>query len=238
MGEEDQLHMTTTTISIEATTRVANGKGPAGRVRASGKVPAIVYGPGEKGRAISVEAKAIKSILHAPLGSNTVVTLTVDGHSQLAMLKSFDHDPMTRGVVHADFYSVALDRPILVQVPFVLTGKSKGVAGEGGVLRQIYRSLPVITTPDKIPAKIEADITDLGLGESLHVRELDLPAGVAVKLDTNQTVVSVVAPEKDLEAAKAATAAADAPAAKAPAGKDAKAAAPAKDAKAPAAKKK
>ncbi len=229
--------MTTTTISIQATTRVANGKGPAGRVRASGKVPAIVYGPGEKGRAISVEAKDIKSILHAPLGGNTVVTLTVDGHSQLALLKSFDHDPMTRGVVHADFYSVALDRPILVQVPFVLTGKSKGVASEGDVLRQIYRSLPVITTPDKIPAKIDADITALGLGESLHVRELNLPAGVAVKLDANQTVVSVVAPEKDTEAAKAA-AAPDAAAAKAPAGKDAKAAAPAKDAKAPAAKKK
>ena len=228
--------MTTTTISIQATTRVANGKGPAGRVRASGKVPAIVYGPGEKGRAISVEAKDIKSILHAPLGSNTVVTLTVDGHSQLALLKSFDHDPMTRGVVHADFYSVALDRPILVQVPFVLTGKSKGVASEGGILRQIYRSLPVITTPDKIPAKIEADVTNLGLGESLHIRELNLPAGVAVKLDANQTVVSIVAPEKDTEAAKAATAAPDA--AKAPAGKDAKAAAPAKDAKAPAAKKK
>ncbi len=229
--------MTTTTISIQASARAANGKGPAGRVRASGKVPAIVYGPGEKGRAISVEAKDIKAILHAPLGSNTVVTLTVDGHSQLALLKSFDHDPMTRGVVHADFYSVALDRKIIVQVPFVLTGKSKGVTGEGGVLRQIYRSLPVVTTPDKIPAKIEADITNLGLGESLHVRELNLPAGVAVKLDASQTVVSIVAPEKDTEAAKAA-AAPDAAAAAKPAGKDAKAAPAAKDAKAPAAKKK
>lgn len=235
MGEQDTDPMTTTTISIEASARVANGKGPAGRVRASGKVPAIVYGPGEKGRAIAVDAKDIKAILHAPLGSNTVVTLTVDGHSQLALLKSFDHDPMTRGVVHADFYSVSLDRKIIVQVPFVLTGKSKGIASEGGILRQIFRSLPVVTTPDKIPAKIEADITNLGLGESLHVRELNLPAGVAVKLDASQTVVSIVAPEKDTEAAKAAAAPAEA--AKAPAGKDAKAA-PAKDAKAAAPAKK
>ncbi len=226
--------MTTTTISIQATARSANGKGPAGRVRAGGKVPAIIYGPGEKGRAISVEPKDIKAILHSPLGGNTVVTLTVDGHSQLALLKSFDHDPMTRGVVHADFYSVALDRKITVQVPFVLTGKSKGIANEGGILRQIYRSLPVVTTPDKIPAKIEADISNLGLGESLHIRELTLPEGVSIKLDASQTIVSIVAPEKDTEAAKAATAAPEAAKAAAPA----KGAAPAKDAKAAAPAKK
>ena len=227
--------MTTTSITIHATARAAGGKGPAGRVRASGKVPAIVYGPGEKGRAISVEAKDIKAILHSPLGGNTVVTLTVDGHTQLALLKSFDHDPMTRGVVHADFYSVSLDRKITVQVPFVLTGKSKGIANEGGILRQIFRSLPVVTTPDKIPAKIEADISNLGLGESLHVRELSLPEGVSIKLDGSQTIVSIVAPEKDTEAAKVPGApAADAKAA--PAGKDAKA--PAKDAKAAAPAKK
>jgi large subunit ribosomal protein L25 len=227
--------MTTTSITIQASARTAGGKGPAGRVRAGGKVPAIVYGPGEKGRAIAVEAKDIRAILHSPLGGNTVVTLTVDGHTQLALLKSFDHDPMTRGVVHADFYSVSLDRPITVQVPFVLTGKSKGIANEGGILRQIFRSLPVVTTPDKIPAKIEGDITNLGLGESLHVRELVLPAGVAIKLDGSQTVVSIVAPEKDTEVAKVP----GAPEAKAaaPAGKDAKAPA-AKDAKAAPAKKK
>lgn len=226
--------MTTTSITIQASARTAGGKGPAGRVRAGGKVPAIVYGPGEKGRAIAVEAKDIRAILHSPLGGNTVVTLTVDGHTQLALLKSFDHDPMTRGVVHADFYSVSLDRPITVQVPFILTGKSKGIANEGGILRQIFRSLPVVTTPDKIPAKIEGDITNLGLGESLHVRELVLPEGVAIKLDGSQTVVSIVAPEKDTEAAKVP----GAPEAKAaPAGKDAKAA-PAKDAKAAPAKKK
>ena len=228
--------MTTTTISIQATARTAGGKGPAGRVRAGGKVPAIVYGPGEKGRAISVEPKDIRAILHSPLGGNTVVTLTVDGHSQLALLKSFDHDPMTRGVVHADFYSVALDRPILVQVPFIIVGKSKGIANEGGILRQIYRSLPVVTTPDKIPAKIEADITDLGLGESLHVRELVLPEGVFIKLDASQTIVTIVSPEKDTEVAKVPGAPVEAAKA-APAGKDAKAAAPAKDAKAPAKKK-
>lgn len=119
-------------------------------------------------------------------------------------------------------------------MPFVLTGKSKGIANEGGILRQIYRSLPVVTTPDKIPAKIEGDISNLGLGESLHVTKLILPEGVSIKLDASQTIVSIVAPEKDTEAAKAAAAPEAAPKGAAAA----KGAAPAKDAKAAAPAKK
>jgi large subunit ribosomal protein L25 len=228
--------MTTTSITIQASTRSTTGKGPARRTRNQGKLPAVMYGPGDSGHAIAIDAKDVKAILAAPLGKNTVVTLALEGRSTLALLKSFEHHPLTREIRHADFYTVTLDRQIVVRVPFILTGKSKGVATEGGILRQIYRELPVITTADKIPAKIEAEVTNLGLGESLHVRELNLPAGVAVKLDANQTVASVVAPEKDDTKAAAAAAPADAKAApakdaKAGPAKDAKAAAPAKDAK-------
>ena len=230
--------MTTTSITVTATTRSGTGKGPARRVRNDGKLPAVAYGPGEEGHAIAIYAKDVKAILNAPLGRNTVVTLSVDGVSSLALLKSYEYHPVTRALEHADFYKVTLDRKIVVPVPFVLTGKAKGVATQGGILRQIYRELPVVTTPDKIPAKIEADVTNLELGQSLHVRELGLPDGVTVKLDAGQTVASIVAPEKEEKAAAAPGAAA--PAAAAAPAKDAKAAAPAKDAKAaaPAAKKK
>jgi large subunit ribosomal protein L25 len=237
-GERSPKTMTTTSITVTATTRSATGKGPARRVRNEGKLPAVAYGPGEEGHSIAIYAKDVKAILNAPLGRNTVVTLSVDGVTSLALLKSYEYHPVTRALEHADFYKVTLDRKIVVRVPFILTGKSKGVATQGGLLRQIYRELPVVTTPDKIPAKIEADVTNLELGQSLHVRELGLPDGVTVKLDAGQTVASIVAPEKE-EKAAAAPGAAAAPAAAAPA-KDAKAAAPAKDAKAaaPAAKKK
>ncbi len=222
--------MTTTSITIQATTRSNTGKGPARRTRGEAKVPAVMYGPGDQGHPIAITAKDVKAILGSPLGKNTVVTLSLEGKSTLALLKSFDHHPVTREIRHADFYTVTLDRKILVRVPFVLTGKAKGVATEGGVLRQVYRDLPVLTTADKVPSKIEADVTNLGLGQSFHVKELTLPEGVSVKLDPGQTVASIVAPEK--EEAKAATPGAPAAAAAAPA-KDAKAA-PAKDAKAPA----
>ncbi len=231
--------MTTTTITVTANDRKGAGKGPARRVRSEGRLPAVAYGPGEAGHSISVLAKDVKAILSSPLGQNTVVTLNVDGQSSLALLKSFEYHPLTRELLHADFYKVTLDRKILVRVPFHLTGKAKGIATQGGVLRQIYRELPVVTTPDKIPASIEADVTNLELGQSLHVRELTLPAGVTVKLDQGQTIASIVAPEKEEKAAAAVPGAAATPAAAAPAAgakaaapaKDAKAAAPAKDAK-------
>ncbi len=231
-------------IEVKASDRTSSGKNPARRTRTTGRVPAVVYGPGEPGHSIAIEAKDVKTILASPLGRNTVVKLSIDGRDQLAMLKSYQYHPVTRAIEHADFYTVKLDRPVTVQVPFILTGKSKGVASEGGILRQIFRTLPVVATPEHIPAKIELDVTNVGLGEGLHVREIVLPEGVRIKLDSGQTVVTVVAPEKDTtvvpgapgaDAATAAAPAAAAPAGKAPAGgKDAKAPAGAKDAKAPA----
>lgn len=222
--------MSTATITVQASLRQRTGKGAARQTRAAGRIPAVVYGPGEPGRALAVEAKAVKSILSAPLGQNTVVTLDIDGKTELALLKSYDYHPLTRSLEHADFYKVTLDRHVLVQVPFHLEGKAKGVAAEGGVLRQIFRTLPVLATPDKIPASLNHDVTNVGLGESVHVRDLALPEGVTVKLDKSQTVVSIVAPERD---AVVETATTDAAKAAAPA---AKGAAPAAKAAAPAAK--
>jgi large subunit ribosomal protein L25 len=224
-----------TSITIKATKRSGHGKGPARRLRAAGKLPAVVYGPGHDAHSIVVEPKDVKQILSAPLGRNTVVTLDIDGASQLAMLKSFDYHPLTRDMEHADFYTVQLERPIIIEVPFSTTGKAKGVA-EGGILRQVFRKLPVKCTPDKIPSKLEIDVSNVGLNEALHVRELPLPEGATVMLDAGQTIVSVVAPEKERAEEKAAAPGAAAPAAgaaAAPAAGAAKGAAPA--GKAPAA---
>src|SRR5207244_1091380 len=146
---------------LNATKRTGNGKGPARRLRASGKLPAIVYGPGHEAMQVTIDPKDVRTILNAPLGRNTVVTLSLDGSNQLAMLKSFEYHPMSRDVEHADFYTVQLDRPIIVEVPFLTTGKARGVAVGGGVLRQVFRKLAVKCTPDKIPAKIELDVTNL-----------------------------------------------------------------------------
>jgi large subunit ribosomal protein L25 len=218
-----------TALKIEGQKRPSNGKSPARRLRAAGKLPAVVYGPGYAATSVSINPKDVKAVLSQPLGRNTVFTLSIDGVDQLAMVKSFDYHPISRELLSADLYTVSVDRAVEVEVPLVLVGKSKGVAA-GGILQQIFRKLPVRCTPDKIPAKLEVDITDVELHHSLAAKALPLPAGVTVMLDANQTIVSVVAPEKDK--AEAAPAAGAAAAAAPAAGKDAKAAAPAKDAKA------
>jgi large subunit ribosomal protein L25 len=222
-----------TTIKVDAQNRSSSGKGPARRLRASNKLPAIVYGPGKTAQSIAIDPKSVKTVLLQPMGRNTVFTLSIDGVDQLAMVKNFEHHPVTRDLLHADLYTVSLDRPVDVEVPLVLVGKSKGVAA-GGILQQIFRKLPVRCTPDKIPAKLEVDITNVELHHAVATKALVLAEGVRVMLDANQTIVSVVAPEKDRGEAAPAAGAAAAPAA----GKDAKAAAPAKDAKAAAPAKK
>lgn len=219
-----------TTIKIEGQKRPSSGKSPARRLRAAGKLPAVVYGPGKTAASVAINPKDVKTVLSQPLGRNTVFTLSIDGAEQLAMVKSFEYHPISRDLLSADLYTVSLDRAVEIEVPLVLTGKSKGVA-LGGVLQQIYRKLPVRCTPDKIPAKLELDITNVEVNQSVATKALPLPEGVKVMLDANQTIVSVVTPEKE-KADAAAAPAAGAAAAAAPAGKDAKAAAPAKDAKA------
>lgn len=227
-----------TQITVTASKRTGHGKGPARRLRAEGKLPAVLYGPGAEGQPLAIDPKDIKKILTSPMGRNTVFSLDLDGSKQYAMLKSFEYHPLSRAPEHADFYSVTLEREIRVEVPFVTTGKAKGLTA-GGTLRQVFRKLPVKCTPDKIPAKIEIDVTPLELNQGFHTKDLTLPAGVTVMLDPGQTIVNVVAPEREEkgaeEPAKGAAAAAPAAAAKgapaakaaAPAAKDAKAAAPA-----------
>lgn len=223
-----------TTLKIQATLRPTSGKSPARRARAAGKLPAVVYGPGKEGVSITVDPKDVRAALLSPMARNTVFTLSIDGKDQLAMVKSFEYHPLTRELEHADFYTVTVDRAIRVEVPLALVGKCKGVAA-GGILQQIYRKLPVKCTPDKIPAKLELDITNLEMNQTMPAKSVNLPSGARVMLEPNHTIVSVVAPEKEAAAAAAtdaAPAAAAAPAkdakAAAPAAKDAKAAAPAK----------
>lgn len=230
-------------VSLPASRRVANGKGPANRIRREGKIPAVAYGRTLEAFPVAVDPNALVKILQGPNGLNTVLRLAVegDGKNLLVMVRELTHHPVSRKFLHADFIEVKLEDEVAVDVPFLLTGKPVGII-QGGVLHQIYRKLPLRCIPSAIPASVSLDITTLAMGQGVKAQEIKLPDGVRVRLPAEQTVVAIVAPEKDRgeeEAAAAPGAAAPAAAAgKAPAGKDAKAAAPAKDAKAAAPAKK
>ncbi len=209
------------------------GKGPNRRLRTGGQIPAVLYGGGGEPLHLAVSASELLKSLDPIKKSNTLIALTVNGapggaQNLTVMLRDSQRDTLRGDLSHADFIRVSIDKPVHATVPLVLTGKPEGVK-LGGILHAAVRHLQVACTPDKIPAKIEVDVSALGMNAALHVRDLQLPEGVRALLGPDETVCSVTAQRADKTEAAAATtdAAAAAPAAGA---KDAKAA-PAKDAK-------
>jgi len=216
--------------NLVAKSRTVAGKGEVRRLRRTGLVPAVAYGPGFPSTPIAVPPKEVASILRSELGQNTVIALDLDGKKLLAMIRDFALHPIARSLEHVDFVEVKLDRPVDVQVPLIPIGKAVGVT-KGGVLRLVHRLVPVRCLPDRIPVKIETDVTNLELGEHIATQDLKLPDGVTVRMPPTQTLVSVVAPEKEVEEAPAPGAAPAAGAAAGAAAAPGTAAAPAGDAK-------
>jgi large subunit ribosomal protein L25 len=191
--------MTATNMqTLKAQSRAVGGKSEARRVRRSGFVPAIAYGKDLASMPIAVAPKEVAAILKSELGKNTVIKLDLDGKNFLAMIREFTVHPVERSLEHVDFVEVKLDRPVDVDVPLIPIGKAVGVA-KGGVLRVVHRVVPVRCLPDRIPVKIETDVTHLELGEHVATKDLKLPDGVTVRLPAEQTLVAVVAPEKEVE---------------------------------------
>jgi large subunit ribosomal protein L25 len=182
--------------TLKAQSRTAAGKTEARRLRRSGMVPAIAYGKGRPTTSIAVPPKDVAVILRSERGRNTVVELDMEGGKILAMIKDFTLHPLKRELEHVDFVEVKLDKAVDVEVPLVPIGKAIGVK-EGGVLRLVYRTVPVRCLPDRIPVKIETEVTHLALGDHVSTQELKLPEGVVVRLPAEQTLVAVVAPEKE-----------------------------------------
>jgi large subunit ribosomal protein L25 len=245
-------------VTLDAKAREGVGKGEARRLRKGGSIPAVAYGKGLASTLLSVSPKEILAILTSERGQNSVLEMELPDAAAagakaklLVMIKDYSYHPVHRGLEHVDFVQVRLDQPVDVNVPLIGLGKPVGVTA-GGIIRQVYRTIPVHCVPDRIPLKVEVDITHLELGEHVSTQDLKLPDGVTVRLPAEQTLIAVVTPEKEREedvvaaavpGAPGAAAAPGAPgaapaAAGAEAGKDAKAAggaapaaAPAKDAK-------
>lgn len=227
-------------LAVEVRSNV--GKGSARQARRELKIPGVYYGPHMKGaQAIAVNEREFMRLL-SKSKNNSIYTFKSDGplNGKMVLLKDHQLDPIKDSFTHVDFVEVRENEKIKVSVAVVLTGKSIGVS-EGGILQHIRRELDVRCLPNQIPTQIEVDVSGVKIGDSLHMNDIKLPAGISFVGTINHTIVAVVPPQE--EKAAAATTAAAAPAegaaaaaAPAAAGKDAKAA-PAKDAKAPAEKK-
>jgi large subunit ribosomal protein L25 len=200
--------------TLEAVKREGRGKNEANRLRASGQIPAVVYGSRTEGKApegvpVSVDPKQVLRILHSESGANTLITLKVDGGSAArVMVKEYQLDPITHQLLHADFYQLALDKAITVTVPITLKGEPRGVKLQGGLLDFVTRDIQVLSLPTEIPEHIDIDVTELMLNQSIRVR--DLPADSKWKSVTppETMIVHVVMPKAEESAAAATEAAA------------------------------
>jgi large subunit ribosomal protein L25 len=163
---------------LEATARHTIGKNEARRTRASGQVPAVLYGAtaegaGREATPIAVEPKPLLKILHSESGANTLITLKLAGaHDSKVLVKDYQIDPVTRQVLHADFYRVAMDRAIRVTIPVTVTGEARGVKQQAGILEFIRREIEVECLPGDIPEHVEIDVTELMLHQGVRVREI------------------------------------------------------------------
>ncbi len=202
--------------TLKAEVRESSGKGPARQLRMKGLIPAVFYGPGKSPTNLSVAPDALAKILGGPYGRNQLVELDIAGTKELALVRDLAVEPVTRELLHADFYAVSKEREVHAKVPFATRGRALGVQ-KGGKLRVVYRELPVIGTPDKIPASIEVDVSGLDTAQALRVKEVPMPEGVRVDFPAERIVASIESKEKEVAPAEEGGAAAPAAAAKAPA---------------------
>jgi large subunit ribosomal protein L25 len=179
---------------LRAERRDESGKGSARKIRAAGRVPGVVYGHGGDPVHISVDARELFHTLHTDAGSNVLVNLRVDGLTTLAMPREIQRDHLRGRLLHVDFLRIARDEKITVEIPIQLVGESHGVK-EGGVIEHHLWTLEVECFPQDVPPAIEADISALGVNESLKVDELTLSDKLTVLTSPEEIVVSVVPPQ-------------------------------------------
>ncbi|HJU87846.1 MAG TPA: 50S ribosomal protein L25 [Gemmatimonadaceae bacterium] len=185
--------------SLSASRRTDVGKGAARKLRAALKVPGIIYGHHREATALTIDARELEKLLDSIAVGSTVVEVAFDGTSARTLIREVQRHPFKRQVLHIDFQELVAGEKVTVEVPIVLNGVPEGVRNDGGTLDQVMRTLQVEVDPANIPSHIAADVTALGLNDSIHVSDLQIPDGVTVMDDLENTVCVVVPPRIEAE---------------------------------------
>ncbi len=194
---------------LDAVERNQRGKNEARRLRAGGRIPAVFYGGKDGGKAIAVDPKALARILRTEQGANTLIALNLPGGGDARVLvKEYQLDPVTHELLHADFYRVAMDKVIRVQVTVVAQGEPKGVKQQGGVLDIVHRQIEIECLPADIPNNIVLDVSELMVGQSIRVKDVAASAKWKSLSDPEMMLLHVIIPKVEETPAPGAEAAA------------------------------
>jgi large subunit ribosomal protein L25 len=191
-------------IVVAAESRTDTGKNVNRRLRTRGLIPGVLYGAKKEAVPVAVSPKEITSILRSKTGENTLFDLEIGGSRRKVILKEFQVEPIKGSLLHADFYEVALDKPIEVKVHVEVTGVPVGVKVQGGLLDFVTREVEVECLPADIPEKLTVDVSALEMNQSIRVADVPVPPKVTMLSDADLVIVHVVAPRAEEEVAAAA----------------------------------
>ena len=181
-------------VPLQGRVRPGTGKGPARQARRDGLIPGVIYGHGETPVAVSVPRREFEVAMRTAKGSNVIVGLALDGGAeQTAIIREVQRDPISHDILHLDFHHISLTEKVTVEVTVHLTGVPDGVKNGGGILEHITRTIEIECLPTQIPGHLEADVSALGIGDSIHVRDLVIP-NAEVLSDPDTTIATVVPP--------------------------------------------
>jgi large subunit ribosomal protein L25 len=196
-------------VSLSAQVRAGTGKSGARRARREGFVPAVLYGRGRTPRALSVGRKDLLSALRTA-GRNALIDLRIaqdgDGQAETVMIEEIQRDHIRREILHVDLHLISMTEALEVNVPVVLAGTPEPVASGAGILQQLRREVEVRCLPTQIPDRLTIDVSQLGVGDSLHVSDLTVAEGIEILTPPEEVLATVVAPQAEEEVAPAAEA--------------------------------
>jgi large subunit ribosomal protein L25 len=201
-------------ITVAAEPRSSRGKNQSRRLRASGRVPAVVYGAYKDSLAVAVSPRDLTGILHSDTGHNTIFNLDIRGvETTPVMIVDSQFDPIKDRLLHADLKRIDLSKRLRVTVPVVPKGEPKGVKQQGGLLEIVTREIEIECLPDDIPEHFEVDVTELLIGQNVRAQNVALAGSIKLVSHPDQVIVHVVALRQEAAAATEAAATPEAAAA-------------------------
>jgi large subunit ribosomal protein L25 len=183
-------------VKLKAELRASVGRSAVRKLRARGLIPAVVYGSNDKPQPLQVAARDINAMMSHASGENVLVELEIagEGSTRTALVQEVQHSPVSGDIRHLDFHAISMDQMIQAEVPLESIGTAVGVKTFGGLLEQSLRGLAIECLPGDLPDRITVDVSQLNIGDSIHVRDIQFPPGVTAKVQPDLTAFSVVAP--------------------------------------------
>src|SRR5689334_21931350 len=186
-------------VKLKAEPRSEIGRSATRKLKARGVIPAVVYGGKDKPQPLQVSARDVDVMLSHASGENILVELDIAGETRTALVQEVQHAPVGNNVLHIDFHAVSMDEALEAEVPVEPFGIANGVKNFGGLLEQSLRTITVECLPRDLPDRITVDVSALNIGDSIHVRDIQLPSGVVAKVQPDLTAFSVLEPSVEEE---------------------------------------